>query len=162
MTKQRTLISILQSILALVGFGIASFLFREHVTGSSIPCMGGGGGCDLVDHSSYSVLFGIPVSAFGAAAYMLILLAAVVKLTTDNQATARRAAALIAVITTSGCGISWVYQWIARYLIGAFCIWCRSSAVDMSVLFIVSVIEVIILIRTRPSTPIPGDFAQST
>ena len=143
----RTIHSSVQILLSLVGSGIAGFLYREHITGSSIPCINGSEGCNIVDASHWSSFHGIPVSLFGVTAYVALLFCAVIKLTADSEKLASRIAWLMLLITSAGVVVSWIYQYIAKFLIGAFCIWCRSSAITMTLLFIVALVEVLSIVR---------------
>ena len=101
--------------------------------------------------SHWAYLFGVPVSLIGAVAYMVLLFAAVLKLTTDSEKCcdppqmARRRIDSRRIYWNR---MSWIFSMhIAKYMIGAFCVWCRASAITMTVLFLISIIDVAAAMR---------------
>jgi uncharacterized membrane protein len=58
------------SLVALVGLADAVYLTIQHYTGEKVPCSVTGG-CEAVLTSSYAEIAGIPLAAFGAAAYFV-------------------------------------------------------------------------------------------
>jgi uncharacterized membrane protein len=117
--------------LALVGVGIAGYLTWVHYAGLSPVCVGGGGGCERVQSSPWSVLAGIPVSVLGLAGYVAILLSLALP-----EDLGRQAAALLSLV---GAGFSAWLTYVEIAKIGAICQWCVASAVVMGLLAIVSV-----------------------
>ena len=73
--------------------------------------------------------------------YVLLLTLAMLRLGSENACLDRRLHGLIALLSLGGAGYSWFLQWIAHAEIGAFCIWCRSSAIVMSLLFCTAAAE---------------------
>lgn len=71
LNRLRTL-QISSAALALAGIGISLYLLDTKLNRLSILCTPGSE-CDAVNSSSYSVLFGVPVSAIGAVGYFAIL-----------------------------------------------------------------------------------------
>lgn len=63
-------LSVLASIVALIGLGDAIYLTTHHLKGEQVPC-GLTGGCEMVLSSSYATVGGIPLSIFGAVAYFV-------------------------------------------------------------------------------------------
>jgi uncharacterized membrane protein len=110
---------------ATIGLGIAGYLTVVHYTGAA-PACAIAHGCEVVQHSAYARLAGIPVALLGLVGYAAILAG----LHRDDEP-ARTAAALLAL---GGAGFSaWLtYVEIAR--LDAICIWCVGSAVCMAVL----------------------------
>lgn len=105
------------AVLALLGAGIASYLTIAHLTHTAVACVTGG--CETVQNSKYSELFGIPVAAIGLAGY--VLLAASAAFRTDLARTAGAAAALAGLVFA----VYLVYVQVG--VIGAVCQWCVTS-----------------------------------
>lgn len=110
------------AFIALVGLADAVYLTVHHLTAEPIPC-GITGGCETVLTSSYAEIAGIPLAAFGAAAYF--------------------SAFSLALLTAFGNRLTWMLfgvqvilmaaftSWLLylqAYVIGAFCQFCLLSA----------------------------------
>ena len=121
---------ILVIVLALIGFADATFLLAERISGAIIPCFITTG-CDVVSKSPYSVLFGIPLSAYGMVFYLGIGLLGLLYLDTKNALFAR----LILLVTTLDFLASAYFIYVQKFLIKAFCIYCILSAVVSTMLF---------------------------
>jgi uncharacterized membrane protein len=107
---------------ALVGVADAVYLTLHHLTAEPVPC-GITGGCETVLTSSYAEIGGIPLAAFGAAAYF--------------------AAFSLALLAAFGNRMTWILfgvqvvlmsvftgylLYLQAYIIGAFCQFCLLSA----------------------------------
>ena len=121
---------ILVIVLALIGFADATFLLAERISGAIIPCFITTG-CDVVSKSPYSVLFGIPLSAYGMVFYLGIGILGLLYLDTKNALFAR----LILLITTLDFLASAYFIYVQKFLIKAFCIYCILSAIISTILF---------------------------
>jgi len=112
----------LAALVALVGLGDAVYLTVHHLTAEPVPC-GITGGCETVLTSSYAEIGGIPLAAFGAAAYF--------------------AAFSLALLAAFGNRMTWILfgvqvvlmsvftgylLYLQAYIIGAFCQFCLLSA----------------------------------
>ncbi len=117
--------------LAFGGFIDASFLLAKRISGTPIPCFITSG-CDTVSKSPYSVLFGVPLSAWGMLFYLGIGFLALLYIDTKNLLVAR----LIPVAGTLGFLSSCYFVYIQKFKIGAFCIYCILSAIISTLLFI--------------------------
>ena len=60
------------AMLALVTIGIAGYLLQAHYSGGSVVCSTGG--CETVEQSRYSDIFGIPVALIGLLGSVAILI----------------------------------------------------------------------------------------
>lgn len=128
-------------ILALAGAAIAGYVFVTVEVMDQIPqCVGGGGGCAAVEHSSYSRIEGIHVSTFGLFGYLLIL--AMTFWRGDN---ARLAAFFLALF---GFGFSLYLTYLELWEILAICQWCVASAIAMVMLFVVNTCRLIVFYGT--------------
>lgn len=120
--------------LALVGFTDAAFLLAKRISGTPIPCFITSG-CDTVSKSPYSVLFGVPLSAWGVLFYLGTGFLALLYLDTKNLIVAK----LIPLATTLGFLSSVYFIYIQKFKIGAFCIYCILSAIVSAILFALGV-----------------------
>ena len=72
--NDRTL-QIATAVLALAGAAVTSYLLYVRQSGAQLVCATGG--CETVQSSRYSELLGMPVAAFGLAAYVMLFLTSV-------------------------------------------------------------------------------------
>ncbi|MFZ2831641.1 MAG: vitamin K epoxide reductase family protein [Minisyncoccia bacterium] len=117
--------------LAFVGFIDASFLLAKRISGTPIPCFITSG-CDTVSKSPYSVLFGVPLSAWGILFYLGIGFLALLYIDRKNLIVGK----LIPLAGTLGFLSSCYFVYIQKFKIGAFCIYCILSAIISTLLFI--------------------------
>ena len=68
---------IASAALALVGVGITAYLLSVRVSGATLSCTTGG--CETVQNSPYSEIFGLPVAALGLIGYVVLLGAALAR-----------------------------------------------------------------------------------
>ncbi|OHA83511.1 MAG: hypothetical protein A2937_00170 [Candidatus Yonathbacteria bacterium RIFCSPLOWO2_01_FULL_47_33b] len=123
-------------ILALVGFADSTFLLAKRLSGGPIPCVLGFTGCDTVSKSPYSVLFGIPLSAYGMVFYLGIGILGLLYLDTKKALFAR----LLLPATALGFAMSAYFIYVQKFLIKAFCVYCILSAIISTMLFCLGVI----------------------
>ena len=116
--------------LALVGFTDSAFLLAKRVSGAPIPCFITSG-CDTVSKSPHSVMFGVPLSAWGVMFYLVIGFLALLYMDTKNLLVAK----LIPISTTLGFLSSAYFIYVQKFKIGAFCIYCILSAIISTLLF---------------------------
>lgn len=116
--------------LALVGFTDSAFLLAKRLSGAPIPCFITSG-CDAVSKSPYSVLFGVPLSAWGVVFYLGIGFLALLYIDTKNLLVGK----LITVATTLGFLSSAYFIYVQKFKIGAFCVYCILSAIVSTILF---------------------------
>jgi uncharacterized membrane protein len=112
----------LAAVVALVGVADAVYLTVHHLTAEPVPC-GITGGCETVLTSSYAEIAGVPLAAFGAAAYFaafsLALLAAF-----GNRMTWMLFGVQVVLMSV----FTGYLLYLQAYIIGAFCQFCLLSA----------------------------------
>jgi uncharacterized membrane protein len=140
--------------LAVLGLGVAAYLTVVHYVGfSALACTGGHGGhssCQTVQSSQWSKLAGVPVALLGLIGYVGILGSLLVR---DREETRLATLAL----TTIGFGFSAYLTYREAASIHAYCEWCLSSAVILTILFVCAIARFVI---GSPSAPVaPGDGA---
>lgn len=141
----RTLFVAAEAFLSFAGAGIAGTLWWADQTRRDLPCSSGGG-CALVSASRWShvdlVFFHhVPVALLGLAGYVLLLTLAMLRLGMEDARLDRTLHLLTGLVSAGGVLYSWFLQWIAHAEIGAFCIWCRSSAFVMTLLLCIAALE---------------------
>lgn len=126
------------ALLALVGFFVALYLFLHALgIGGSLKC--GTGGCDTVQASRWAVFLGLPVALYGVIGYALILVVALVAL--RPAAVAQRGwNVLLAVLASGGLLFTAYLTYLELFVIHAICRWCVTSAVVISIIWIVAVL----------------------
>lgn len=105
--------------LSLLGLVLSLYLLANHQT-DGLPGCAAGGGCDRVQQSPWSVLWGIPVAGWGASAY----LALAALCAWPNR---RLGTTAMPVIATLGLAISLYLTAITWHELGAWCPWCLAS-----------------------------------
>jgi uncharacterized membrane protein len=121
--------------LAAVGALIAGYLLWSRWSGASLMCATGG--CETVQSSRYSEIFGVPVAAVGLAGYAALLAASVAR--GEGARTAGAALGLAALLF----GAYLLYVQLA--VIGAVCQWCLASDV------VTAALAALALLRLRPT-----------
>lgn len=103
--------------LALVGVSVAAYLLYVRHTGGDLLCTSGG--CEVVQSSRYSEVFGVPVAALGLIGYLALLLTC---LSASGAARTAQAGVALAAFTFSAYLV-----YVQLVLIGSVCEWCLVS-----------------------------------
>ena len=127
------------SVLSLIGLFIALYMLA-HSVGLMGPVLCGIGDCAAVEASPYSRMGGIPVSAFGEVGYTLLLALGLAGLQ-PRWAEAPGIAGGIIALAFVGFGFSVYLTYLEAYVIHAWCQWCVSSAILMTIIFFLSFAE---------------------
>jgi uncharacterized membrane protein len=122
-------------VIALLGIGVATYITIADSGGGSPTCLAGGTGCETVASSSYSHIAGINVAVFGIVAYVLLFATAFL----DNDLGRFGGFA----IALGGFGFSIYLTYLEIFKIEAICQWCVSSAVLMTILFLLNATRLI-------------------
>lgn len=123
----------LLALTAATGVLISAYLTWTHLRGVVPVCVGGGGGCDVVQTSRYSEILGVPVAALGLAAYAGLLLSAAIK---------TEAAALLGLfVALVGTLFSAYLTYLELFVIGAICQWCVASAILVAACLLLCVLR---------------------
>jgi uncharacterized membrane protein len=127
-------------VFTILGALDALYLLIFKLTGNSHMCLGNGG-CHDVNFSSYSVIYGIPVSVFGLSAYLAILcilfLEGRLKIAKENGPVA------IFGISLGGVAFSAYLTYLEIYVIHAICPFCVASAILITLIFILAIIRLV-------------------
>jgi uncharacterized membrane protein len=101
----------------------------------------GSGGCSIVNASGYSEVNGIPVAAIGVVGYLSIL--ALLYLETRPGFFQENGGMLLFGITLVGFLFTLWLVYVEVALLKAYCPFCITSQITMTIIFILTVIRVI-------------------
>jgi uncharacterized membrane protein len=135
------------AFIAVLGIGVATYITIADSGGGAPACLAGGGGCETVAESSYSHIAGVNIAIFGIIGYILLLLSAFFA----NDA-ARFGGFAVAL---GGFGFSVYLTYLEIFKIEAICQWCVSSAILMTILFLLTATRLIGYAGTD-HTAVPG------
>lgn len=124
------------AIIAVAGIIDATYLTIHHYTAEPVPC-GGAFDCEMVLTSPYAEYWGIPLAAFGIAAYLVAFLLAM--LTAFGR---RRLWPLFGTQVTIMAAFSCWLIYVQAVYIKAFCQFCLISAATTFTLFILYLVSV--------------------
>ncbi len=139
MANSRPWITRLQLIFVVAGIGIAGYLTYVKLFAIE-PYCAGVGNCEAVQTSPYADLLGVPVAIWGLLTY-LVLLALVLVKRTDWRGLGHPAGMATFLVTMVGVIFSAYLTYLELAVIHAICPWCVASAVVMTVLFVLSIVE---------------------
>jgi uncharacterized membrane protein len=124
------------NIVALLGLVDAAYLTYTRFLNIAPPCsLSILSGCAAVARSSYSVVFGVPLSLFGMIFYAAALALGLFLLCKKNLLASK----LLVVFSVLGAISSVYFLYLQAFVIQAFCIYCVFSAICSFVLFAISV-----------------------
>lgn len=136
MTSHRQAIA----LLSLVGVFIALYLWLHRIGMIGTLSCGASGGCDTVQTSPYAVMLGLPVPVYGVAGYAALLGLSVLGLY-PRWRDSRAVSLALACLATAGFAYTLYLTYLELFVIHAVCRWCVGSAVIMTVIWIVAVLE---------------------
>jgi len=105
--------------LALIGAGIAGYLTYTHFQHTAPVCLTSG--CDVVQKSRWSKLFGIPVALLGLLTYLSIVASTLIR-----HPLAKQAGAMLALVAL---GFNAYLFYVQAHEIGRYCTWCVSNEI---------------------------------
>lgn len=129
--------------LAAAGLAISAYLTWTHYSGTA-PVCSISHGCEVVQHSRWATLAGVPVALLGVLGYAAIATCLLLR--------AEGARLAAAALTLCGLLFSGWLTWLEVARIHALCQWCLSSAVVMLVLTAVTWVRA----GASPSPPAPA------
>ena len=123
MRGKRRCLRFVLGALAVVGLLISGYLTWVHYMGVAPVCVGGSGGCETVQTSSYATILGVPVAALGLVGYSGLLLAALLR--------SEAGVYLGLLVALVGTLFSAYLTYLELFVIHAICEWCVASAALM-------------------------------
>ena len=105
------------AILALAGAVVSGLALQVHYTVATTPCsINAKWDCGVVNHSSYSLLFGIPVALIGMAGYLGLAWLALA-----------RQRAVLTLAALAGLAFALYLAHVERDILGVWCLYCVIS-----------------------------------
>ncbi len=127
--------------LAVLGIAVSIYMTVYKITSNSAMCLGSGD-CSTVNASRYSEIYGIPVAVVGVAGYLAIL--ALLLLEQRGDKFFRQNSPLgVFGLSVGGFGFTLYLVYIEAFILKAYCPFCVTSQVTMTILFILSVIRLV-------------------
>ncbi len=124
-------------VLSLLGLGVAGYLAYVEVNQVEAIC-GPVGNCNTVQQSTYAMLFGIlPIGVLGVLGYLVIIILWLAG-NLDLEAWQKTINALLWIVSMVGFLFSVYLTFLEPFVIGATCLWCLSSAVIMTIMFLLA------------------------
>ncbi len=127
------------AVLALAGVILAAYLylFKLGLIGT-LAC--GTGSCETVQLSRWSRFLGVEVSLIGLLGYLALLIVALIA-TKPALAAARWPSTWLALLAGTGTLFAVYLTALELFVIHAICRWCVGSAVIITLIFIVSLLD---------------------
>lgn len=139
MESSRPWVSKLQLVFTVAGIAIAGYLTYVKLFAIE-PYCAGVGDCEAVQTSVYASLLGVPVAIWGLLTYIVLLGLWFVK-RSDWRGLGTLAGMATFLVTLIGVLFSAYLTYLEIAVIHAICPWCVASAVVMTVLFVLSIVE---------------------
>jgi uncharacterized membrane protein len=129
----------LAALVSLAGVFVALYLtlYKLGYVGTLVCAVGS---CETVQTSRWATLLGFPVATWGVAFYVAALALSLWGLS-DAMADSRRLSQALVVMTGVGVLFSLWLTYLELFVIHAICQWCVISAVLVTVLFVISVLD---------------------
>jgi uncharacterized membrane protein len=128
------------ALLSLVGVFVSVYLWLHRIGVIGTLSCGVSGGCETVQTSPYAVMFGVPVPAYGVAGYGTLLGLSLLGLHPRWRG-ARGVTLALVCLATAGFGYTLYLTYLELFVIRAMCRWCVGSAVIMTAIWVVAVME---------------------
>ena len=123
------------ALISLIGLADAIYLTVHHYAGQAVQCMDGFA-CELVLTSKFAEIAGIPLAAFGAAAYFTVFSLAI--LAAFGNARAWQIASII--VGSMAIFTAWLV-YLQAFVIHAFCQFCLLSAGVTTTLLVIVILS---------------------
>jgi len=118
-------------LLSFLGVVDAAYLTSQHYSNLSVPCGINISDCDLVLKSSYSEIFGIPLSLIGLFYYSLLFVFIILSVFKNKSLWKK----FVVVITSGGVAFSAWLVYLQLFVIHSICIYCMLSALISITIF---------------------------
>lgn len=117
-------------VLSLLGIVMAAYVLQGWLRNSPLVCLNGSE-CSAVAKSPLSHPFGIPVPAVGLVGYAFMTILAFLRTMSNDK---RLLWGILGMGAFGVCFVTW-FTYTEIFLIHAVCTWCAVSAVNMYVIF---------------------------
>jgi uncharacterized membrane protein len=123
-------------VLSLAGLIMGVYVLQSFLRQSSIICLTGGG-CEAVRKSTFAYPFGVPVPLFGVIGYTAMMIMSFLRTTINDK---RLLNGILGVSIFGICFVTW-FTYTEIFIIKGICMWCAISAVNMYIIFTLTVIS---------------------
>jgi vitamin-K-epoxide reductase (warfarin-sensitive) len=121
------------AVLALVGAVVSGLALQVHYTVGTTPCsINEKWDCGIVNHSSYSLVAGIPVALIGIVGYLALMWLGLA-----------RQRAVLTVAAVAGLAFALYLAHVERDILGVWCLYCVISLADIALMTLLGVIWLI-------------------
>lgn len=129
----------LTALVALAGVFVALYLtlYKLGYIGTLVCSVGS---CETVQTSRWATLFGMPVATWGVVFYVAVLALSLWGLS-DAMSDSRRISVALTVMAGTGVLFSLWLTYLELFVIHAICQWCVMSAILVTVLFVLAVLD---------------------
>ena len=127
-------------IVTIIGLVDSIYLAWIKISNTEAICIIDSKGCEVVNNSRYSEIFGIPVALLGAGAYLAILI--VLFLDSREGFWKDNGPMIIFGLSFAGVLYSAYLTYIELYVLHAICPFCVISAIALLILLILTIIRV--------------------
>lgn len=126
--------------LSVAGLLVSAYLLYTYVADAPIVCVNSG--CEIVRESPYSYFLGIPLPAYGLLMYIFVFILSFLRTTLDKIDHHHLANKLIFLSALIGVLFSAYLTYLEAFVIKAFCMWCVASAIIVTLILILSTVEI--------------------
>jgi uncharacterized membrane protein len=99
--------------------------------------------CDIVNRSTYSTIFGVPVALIGILGYALLVLLATV------YRTRAETPGMLLLASIGGLGFALYLTYIEAFVLGVWCILCMSS---LGIIVVITILSAALAVRSVRQT----------
>lgn len=138
MDKKLRLISM---ALAVLGVLVSIYMTIYKLTANNAMCLGSGD-CSTVNASKYSLIYGIPVALVGVGGYLAILAILALEQRGGSFYLSNGPLAVFG-LTVAGFGFTLYLVYIEAFVLRAWCPFCVTSQITMTILFILTIVRLI-------------------
>lgn len=116
-----------------IGLALSAYLTYVHYNRDALVC--GTGGCELVQSSEYSEMFGVPIALFGVLMFTVLIAGIVLREIREDLADMLNTGILMILVAAI---IYWAYlTWLELNVIHAVCQWCVATSIVTALLCVV-------------------------
>lgn len=135
MTGFKNPLTIISLILATVGLALSLYLTYVHYNIDALVC--GTGGCEIVQTSQYSEMFGIPIAIFGDIMFVALIFGVILRERLTEHADLIGTGIVMVLLMAV---LYWAYlSYLEANVIHAWCQWCiATSLVTLTMLIVES------------------------
>lgn len=127
------------ALASLLGLFVSAYLYLYKIGRiGTLAC--GSGGCETVQASAWSRVFGVEVALIGLAGYAVLMAVALAGLR-PAQVAQRRPALLLTALAAGGVLFTSYLTYIELFVIHAICRWCLGSAAIIVTILVLGVLE---------------------